>query len=259
MWGDTGDGSRRPGPEAPTRRGYEHHRHRCHHRPRHGVTATTSPASYAIEQRAYAYSNIRSGLLPARLQAVENPDVLARCFRMPTRATVHLLWLNLVSDGAPALALGMEKGDQNIMQQPPRPPREPVINRNMAVGISVIAVVDAVAILSVFFLALERYPGHLEAAQTIAFVTLCCSELIRAYTHVPRFEHLCHRCSPQCMNRACWPVVCDAVSMCLPATLIDTVPSASTTALMLPSSSRHRSRWNRELTSGEFPLVPAVA
>jgi nucleotide-binding universal stress UspA family protein len=46
----------------------------------------------------------------------------------------------------------------------------------------VIGVVDCIAILSVFFLALQRYPGHLEAAQTIAFVTLCCSELIRAFT-----------------------------------------------------------------------------
>ena len=35
--------------------------------------------------------------------------------------------------------------------------------------------------LAVFALAMQRYPGHLEAAQTIAFVTLCSSELIRAF------------------------------------------------------------------------------
>jgi nucleotide-binding universal stress UspA family protein len=46
----------------------------------------------------------------------------------------------------------------------------------------VIALVDAIAILSVFYLGLQRYPGHLEAAQTIAFVTLCTSELVRAFT-----------------------------------------------------------------------------
>jgi Ca2+-transporting ATPase len=95
---------------------------------------------------------------------------------------VHLLWLNLVSDGAPALALGMEKGDKDIMKQAPRPPKEPVINRDMALGIGVIALVDALAILTVFTLALQRYPGSLEAAQTIAFVTLCVSELVRAFT-----------------------------------------------------------------------------
>jgi len=76
----------------------------------------------------------------------------------------------------------MEKGDPDTMKHPPRPPREPVINRDMAIGIGVIAVVDAVAILLAFWFGLQRYPGHLEAAQTIAFVTLCCSELIRAFT-----------------------------------------------------------------------------
>jgi Ca2+-transporting ATPase len=107
----------------------------------------------------------------------------AMLFGMPIPLRpVHLLWLNLVSDGAPALALGMEKGDKDIMKQPPRPPKEPVINRDMAIGIGVIALVDAAAILTVFYLGLQRYPGHLEAAQTLAFVTLCVSELVRAFT-----------------------------------------------------------------------------
>ena len=52
----------------------------------------------------------------------------------------------------------------------------------MAIGIGVVGVVDALAILAVFFIALDRYPGNLAAAQTIAFVTLCCSELVRAFT-----------------------------------------------------------------------------
>ncbi len=94
---------------------------------------------------------------------------------------VQLLWLNLVSDGAPALALGLEKGDSDIMKHPPRSPREPVINRDMALGIGVVGLVDALVILGVFYLAMERHPTSLEAAQTIAFVTLCTSELLRAF------------------------------------------------------------------------------
>jgi P-type Ca2+ transporter type 2C len=95
---------------------------------------------------------------------------------------IQLLWLNLVSDGAPALALGMEKGEPDTMIRPPRPPKEPVINRDMAIGITAVSVVDTIAILLVFYLAIKRYPGHLEAAQTMAFVTLCTSELLRAFT-----------------------------------------------------------------------------
>jgi Ca2+-transporting ATPase len=139
----------------------------------------------AIEQGRIIYSNIRKFVY--FLLACNAGEILiifgAMIVGMPIPLRpVHLLWLNLVSDGAPALALGMEKGDRDIMKLPPRPPREPVINRDMAIGIGVIAVVDAVAILTAFSLGLQRYPGQLEAAQTMAFVTLCTSELIRAYT-----------------------------------------------------------------------------
>ena len=68
------------------------------------------------------------------------------------------------------------------MKYPPRSSAEPVINRAMAIGIGVVGVVDTVAILAVFYLALQRYPDQLIAAQTIAFATLCSSELIRAFT-----------------------------------------------------------------------------
>jgi Ca2+-transporting ATPase len=139
----------------------------------------------AIEQGRIIYSNIRKFVY--FLLACNAGEILiifgSMLFGLPIPLRpVHLLWLNLVSDGAPALALGMEKGDPDIMKHAPRPPREPVINRDMAIGIGVVAVVDAIAILTAFYLGLQRYPGHLEAAQTIAFVTLCTSELIRAYT-----------------------------------------------------------------------------
>jgi P-type Ca2+ transporter type 2C len=139
----------------------------------------------AIEQGRIIYSNIRKFVY--FLLACNVGEILIIFASMllglpiPLRP-VQLLWLNLVSDGAPALALGLEKGDPDIMKQPPRSPREPVINRDMAIGIGVVGVVDAIAILAVFYLALQRYPGELVAAQSIAFVTLCSSELIRAFT-----------------------------------------------------------------------------
>ena len=139
----------------------------------------------AIEQGRIIYSNIRKFVY--FLLACNAGEILiifgSMLFGLPIPLRpVQLLWLNLVSDGAPALALGMEKGDPDIMKHQPRPPKEPVINRDMAIGIGVIAVVDAIAILLAFYFGLQRYPGHLEAAQTIAFVTLCTSELIRAFT-----------------------------------------------------------------------------
>ncbi|MDR1162370.1 MAG: cation-translocating P-type ATPase [Candidatus Accumulibacter sp.] len=138
----------------------------------------------AIEQGRIIYSNIRKFVY--FLLACNIGEILiifcAMLLGMPIPLLpVQLLWLNLVSDGAPALALGLEQGDSDIMKEPPRSPLEPVINKDMAIGISVVGIVDAVAVLTVFSIALARYPGHLAVAQTIAFTTLCCSELLRAF------------------------------------------------------------------------------
>jgi Ca2+-transporting ATPase len=138
----------------------------------------------AIEQGRVIYSNIRKFvyfLLACNVGEILIVfGALLLGLPMPLKP-VQLLWLNLVSDGAPALALGLEPGDPELMKQPPRPPREPVVHREMALGIAVVGITDMVAILAVFQLALQRQPGDLAAAQTIAFVTLCTSELIRAF------------------------------------------------------------------------------
>ena len=138
----------------------------------------------AVEQGRVIYSNIRKFVY--FLLACNIGEILiifvSMVLGLPIPLLpVQLLWLNLVSDGAPALALGLETGDPDTMTRPPRSPHEHVINRDMAVGITVVGVVDAAAIIGVFYLALQRYPDQLIAAQTIAFVSLCCSELIRAF------------------------------------------------------------------------------
>jgi Ca2+-transporting ATPase len=139
----------------------------------------------AVEEGRIIYSNIRKFVF--FLIACNIGEILIIFISMLAGLPIpllpiQLLMLNLVTDGAPALALGMEKGDPNIMKRPPRPTHEPVINRNMLINIIVIAATDTVAILSVFVLALSRFPGNLMAAQTMAFATLVCSELLRAYT-----------------------------------------------------------------------------
>lgn len=94
---------------------------------------------------------------------------------------IQLLWLNLVTDGAPALALGTEKGDPDIMEQKPRPAKEPIINRSMLVGVITQTIAIAGVTLFAFFNALQL--GHdLIYAETMAFATLSISELVRAYT-----------------------------------------------------------------------------
>jgi Ca2+-transporting ATPase len=94
-------------------------------------------------------------------------------------APIQLLLLNLVTDGAPALALGTEKGDPDIMQQKPRPPKEPIINRFMLNGVLIQTVAITFITLFAFGVGLKH---DLLMAETMAFITLASSELLRAYT-----------------------------------------------------------------------------
>ena len=94
-------------------------------------------------------------------------------------APIQLLLLNLVTDGAPALALGTEKGDPDIMQQKPRPPKEPIINRFMINGVLIQTVAITFITLYAFGVGLKH---DLLMAETMAFITLASSELLRAYT-----------------------------------------------------------------------------
>jgi Ca2+-transporting ATPase len=95
---------------------------------------------------------------------------------------IMILWLNLVTDGAPALALGVERGDPDIMQRPPRPPTEPIIDTEMRIGLIVQAIVMSIAVLAVYLIALQQNPGEIGTARTVAFATLVLSELWRAFT-----------------------------------------------------------------------------
>ena len=94
---------------------------------------------------------------------------------------IQLLWLNLLTDGLPALALGMEKAEPGIMNRPPRPKTEPIMNKEMTIGIAVQGIAIMVATLGAFKIGLQRNDSYVEA-QTMAVATLVCSELLRAYT-----------------------------------------------------------------------------
>ena len=144
----------------------------------------------AVEEGRTIYSNIRKFVF--YLISCNIVEILIVFLSMlgglpPPLKPIQLLWLNLVTDGAPALALGLEKGDPDVMQRPPRSPLEPIIDWEMRLGTAVQAVVKTGAVLAAYILALARFPDSQEAAQTVAFITLVISELLRAYTS--RSEH----------------------------------------------------------------------
>ena len=143
----------------------------------------------AVEQGRIIYSNIRKFVFYLLSCNVAEIAVifLAILAGLPSPlSAIQLLWLNLVTDGAPALALGTEKGDPDVMDQLPRPPDEPIINRLMRIGIAVQTVAITVATLGAYYIGLSLYPvegsGFNTTAATMAFATLSFSELLRAFT-----------------------------------------------------------------------------
>jgi Ca2+-transporting ATPase len=91
---------------------------------------------------------------------------------------VLLLWINLVTDGLPALALGADPAAKGILDRPPRGAGDPVIDRRMAASIGAIAVGMAATGLVLFFAGL-RASESLVRAQTILFSFLVVVEVIR--------------------------------------------------------------------------------
>lgn len=95
---------------------------------------------------------------------------------------IQLLWLNLVTDSFPALALGTEAGDPDIMDLPPRDAKEPILNKTMITGIIVQSLAITVSVLLAFIWALRSYNGDLFISRTVAFTTLILAELVRAHS-----------------------------------------------------------------------------
>jgi Ca2+-transporting ATPase len=91
----------------------------------------------------------------------------------------HLLWINLVTDGLPALALVMDPVDDDMLSRPPRPAREPMLGRPEWTCIVLIGLLEATATLGVFAWALQS--RSLEQARSLAFSALVFCELFRAF------------------------------------------------------------------------------
>jgi Ca2+-transporting ATPase len=103
---------------------------------------------------------------------------------LPLLAT-QILWINLVTDGAPALAIGVDPADAGVMEQPPRPRGEGVLTRSMWSGIFFIGAIMATGTLLVLDASLPggliEGSGTLAYGQTMAFTTLVMFQLFNVF------------------------------------------------------------------------------
>ncbi len=136
----------------------------------------------AIEEGRTIYGNIRKFI---RLLLSANWDEIGVVFiaalaKLPVPfLPVQILWINLVTDGLPALALGMDPPDPDVMKKPPRDPKEEIYH-GMFEFILVAAIIAAIASLLPFYY-LYKTTGDISLARTVAFTVAVFFEMFLSF------------------------------------------------------------------------------
>lgn len=90
---------------------------------------------------------------------------------------IHLLWVNLITDSFPALALGVDPDDPDIMKEKPRDPKRGLFSGKGGFFLILNGVIIGIITLIAFYIGTRIYPNSLMHAQTMAFVVLSVSQL----------------------------------------------------------------------------------
>jgi len=138
---------------------------------------------HAVFQGRIIYENMRKFIV--YLLSCNIAEVLVMFISIisgypPPLLPLQLLWLNLVTDSFPALAIGMEPGEKTVMNKPPRGKNEPILTKYHYGIIITQSIAITVVTLGAFLIAIRRVP--LQEARTIAYFTLVLSELFRSFT-----------------------------------------------------------------------------
>jgi P-type Ca2+ transporter type 2C len=137
----------------------------------------------AVEEGRAIYDNIRKSvqyLLSCNISEILLM-LLATLFGLPLPLLpVQILWINLVTDGLPALALAVDPADSGLMQRPPRPPQEQFLTRARLLRLFVQGAFIAAITLLAFLYCLYSMDLSLERARTLTFTVMVTAQLFHA-------------------------------------------------------------------------------
>jgi len=134
---------------------------------------------YAVEEGRRIYDNIRKAiqfLLSANLSEVISMFI-ATLMNFRLFAPTHILWINLVTDTSPAIALGMEEAEPDIMDKPPRSSNEGIFANGMGIDIILQGIVVTALTLISFFIGKKQSQI---TGMTMAFLTLSLCEVFHS-------------------------------------------------------------------------------
>ena len=158
----------------------------------------------AVREGRGIYANIRKVvgfLLGTNIGEVLTVFFAMILWRKTPLLSMQLLWINLVTDSLPAIALGMEAVEPDVMDHPPKPKNESIFAHGLGLRIVLQGVMFALLALFAFTLG-EDATGTLAGGQTMAFMVLSLSQVIQAFNM--RSEHSLFRIGPFTNHKLNW-------------------------------------------------------
>ena len=137
----------------------------------------------AVKEGRGIYDNIKKAvqfLLGSNIGELFTVFFSMLFWRQSPLLAIQLLWINLVTDGLPALALGMEPVEKDVMSRKPKPKNESIFAGGLGVRIVLQGLMFAALTLSGFYIG-YTVGGSIEAAETMAFLVLAVSQLFHAF------------------------------------------------------------------------------
>ena len=144
---------------------------------------------HAVREGRSIYDNIKRTvgfLLGTNIGEVLTVFMAMILWQVSPFLAVQLLWINLITDSLPAVALGLEPGSDDIMQRKPRPRNESIFAQGMGIRILGLGALFALITLTGFFIVWQG-SGDIKAGRTMAFLVLALSQIFHAFNM--RSEH----------------------------------------------------------------------
>jgi Ca2+-transporting ATPase len=138
----------------------------------------------AVEEGRGIFDNIRKIILYLMSDAFEEivAVVLTIVFKLPLPVTAaQILWINILSDGFPHLALTVDPKEPGIMQKPPRDPKEKLVSGWMKKLIMIVSIEGGLVAFALFTYFLKT-TGDIHQAQSVAFATLGVNSLVYVFS-----------------------------------------------------------------------------
>lgn len=137
----------------------------------------------AVEEGRKIYDNIRKAiqfLLASNLSEVIS-IFTATLLGFTILHPVHILWINLITDTFPALALGVEKSEPDIMQRKPRNSNEGIFSGGVGFDVAYQGILVSILTLASYYLGIVESHGNPEHGVTMAFLTMSMAEIFHSF------------------------------------------------------------------------------